>query len=116
VYLFLFSDMVVVAKEPEAKSSGITLRRGGSALGSDKMQMIDCATLTELSRVTNIKSFGVETTFQFKLDGVTYSCASDEERQIWINHIHRLLRDLRSRAPNKVLLFVLRCFCFCLIR
>jgi hypothetical protein len=37
-----------------------------------------------------------------QFDGTTYGCANDEERQIWINHIHRLLRALRSKAQKRM--------------
>ena len=66
------------------------------------MQVIETVPLSELSRCTNIKSFSGDATYQFKFDGTTYGCSSDEERQIWINHIQRLLRELRSRAQKRM--------------
>lgn len=65
------------------------------------MQIVDTMILSELSRCTNIKSFD-QKTYDFKLDGTTYSCASDEERQIWIDHIHRVLREMRGRAAKSL--------------
>ncbi len=102
VYMFLFSDIAVLAKEPETKGSGITLRRGGSvaaAAEATKMQIVEYVTLSEFSRCTNIKSFD-QKSYEFKLDGTTFNCASDEERQIWVDHLHRVLRSLRNRATK----------------
>ncbi len=101
VYLFLFSDMMIVAKEQDGKGSSLTLRRAPTA-SDGKLQVIESMPLSELSRCTNIKSFSNEPIFQFKLDGATYTCSSDEERQIWITHIHRLLRALRSKAQKRM--------------
>ena len=103
MYLFLFSDIVVVAQNKEdmpAPSKMLTLRRMPKDDG--RMHVVETVQLTELSRCTNIKGDGAAV--WFKLDGTLYQCQSDEERQIWLGHIHRILRVMRSKATKRMVL------------